>query len=95
MDERTGTPAHSSPDTALRRELLRPADARVPFVLALATALLAGVLGGYVLRATTEPAADVIPVAPVRRSLVDVEERPCRPAGPAIVPMDEGKPAPL
>lgn len=57
MDERNGTPAHSPPDTALRRELLRPADARVPFVLALATALLAGVLGGYLLRAATEPTA--------------------------------------
>ena len=64
MDERNGTPAHSPPDTALRRELMRPADARVPFVLALTTALLAGVLGGYILRAATEPTPDAVPPAP-------------------------------
>jgi hypothetical protein len=76
MDERHGTPAHSSPDT-LRRELMRPADARVPFLLALATALLAGVLGGYILRAATEPVPDA-----VGGTLIDVHrgETHCRPA---------------
>ena len=87
MDERNGTPAHSSPDT-LRRELMRPADARVPFVLALVTALLAGVLGGYVLRAATEPVPDA-----VGGTLIDVHrEGPCRHAGPRVVPADDVRP---
>lgn len=87
MDERNGTPAHSSPDT-LRRELMRPADARLPLVLALATALLAGVLGGYILRAATEPVPDA-----VGGTLIDVHrDTPCRPAGPRILPADEARP---
>jgi hypothetical protein len=58
MDQRKDPPEHSSTDSLLRRELLRPADARVPFVLALVTALLAGVLAGYLLRAAVAPEAE-------------------------------------
>ena len=87
MDERNGTPAHSPPDSALRRELLRPADARVPFVLALATALLAGVLGGYVLRAATEPAPETIyvPTAAPPRPVIPVPHSADPPPGPAAL----------
>ena len=88
MDERNGTPAHSPPDSALRRELMRPADARVPFVLALATALLAGVLGGYVLRASTEPTPEVIytPAAAPTRPVIQVPHSADSPAEPAAPP---------
>lgn len=87
MDERNEPPAHSSPDT-LRRELMRPADARMPFVLALASALLAGVLGGYVLRAATEPVPDA-----VGGTLIDVHrDTACHHAGPRVLPADEARP---
>lgn len=47
----------------LKREILRPLDVRKPFLLALASAFLAGILGGYVARSMIDPATHVMEVA--------------------------------
>ena len=75
------------PTTALRPEALPPRRSALPITLALATALLTGALGGF-LMATALPGEDgsAAPVAPVTTPLT-LLERLFEPT--AISPCDE------